>query len=281
MPELPEVETVVRGLRAPLVGRKIISAWNDWPRTIGMPSVDDFIARVQGQTVQAINRRAKYIVCELDHDLLVIHLKMTGRLYVIGKDEQNEADRWVHVRLGLDNGKELRFSDARKFGKVYLTTDFATISQGAAALGPEPLEDDFTLEAFRSRFKGKRGAVRNKNLKALLLDQSFVAGVGNIYADEALFRAKIHPLRRADSLSDDEIASLYETVRAVLTAGIDYEGASVNWYRKPDGTEGKSQEHFDVYGRDGKACHVCGQPIQKIRVAQRGTHFCSHCQPLE
>lgn len=280
MPELPEVETVVRNLRAPLTGRTITSAWNDWPRTIATPSPEEFIARVVGQTFKALNRRAKYIVCELDHDLLIVHLKMTGRLYVVGADENNEADRWMHLRLGLDDGRELRFSDARKFGKVYLTTDFAAISEGAAALGPEPLEDDFTLEAFKARFTGRNGTVRNKNLKALLLDQSFIAGVGNIYADEALFRAGIHPLRRADSLTEAEIARLYETVRAVLNDGIDYEGASINWYRKPDGTQGESQKHFYVYGRDGQPCLTCGTPIEKTRVAQRGTHYCPACQPL-
>lgn len=279
MPELPEVETVVRNLRAPLIGRKIISAWNDWPRTIATPEPAAFLARVQGQTVQRIDRRAKYIVCALDHDLLVIHLKMTGRLYVAAAHEPHQADRWVHLRLGLDNGQELRFSDARKFGRVYLTTEFAAISDGAAALGPEPLDEAFTLAAFRARFTGRGGVPRSAPLKALLLDQTFIAGVGNIYADEALFRARLHPLRRADSLSEADIAALYATVQAALHDGIAYEGASINWYRKPDGSQGESQKHFYVYGRAGEPCRTCGQPIQKIRVAQRGTHFCPHCQP--
>ncbi|MBK9125890.1 MAG: bifunctional DNA-formamidopyrimidine glycosylase/DNA-(apurinic or apyrimidinic site) lyase [Chloroflexi bacterium] len=274
MPELPEVETVVRGLRGPLVGRTITSFWNDWPRTIGAPDPDSFAARVVGQTVQSIDRRAKYIVCTLDHDLLIVHLKMTGRLYVARPDVAHEADRWVHVKLGLSDGNELRFSDSRKFGKVFLTGEFASITPGAAALGPEPLDGAFTADVFRARMKGRSTA-----LKALLLDQSFVAGVGNIYADEALFRAKLHPLRRADTLTKAEAAALHATVQAVLREGIDYEGASVNWYRKPDGTTGEAHEHFYAYGRDGEPCLVCGTPLRKIRVAQRGTHYCPTCQP--
>jgi formamidopyrimidine-DNA glycosylase len=185
-------------------------------------------------------------------------------------DASDEADRWVHFRLDLDNGHQLRFSDARKFGKVYLTDQVERIT---GALGPEPLEDAFTLDAFRQRLAG-----RSKQIKPLLLDQTFVAGVGNIYADEALFRAKIHPLRHSNTLSDAETAQLYAMIRAALADGIDYEGASVNWYRKPDGTRGEAHEHLFVYGRTDAPCLVCGQPIHKIRVAQRGTHFCPHCQ---
>lgn len=276
MPELPEVETVVRGLREPLIGRAVTSFWYDWPRTLGSPDPDQFEARVVGQTFQGIERRAKYIVCRLDDDLLIVHLKMTGRLYVVPAESVLPDDRWLHFKLGLDDGHELRFSDARKFGKVFLARDFASIGKGAAALGPEPLEDAFTLDVFHERLHGRKTA-----LKALLLDQSFIAGVGNIYADEALFRAKLHPLRKANTLTHDESAALYLTVRAALTDGIDYEGASINWYRKPDGSTGDSQEHFFAYGRDGQPCLECGTPLVKIRVVQRGTHFCPNCQRLE
>ncbi len=270
MPELPEVETVVRNLRTPLVGRTITGLWYDWPKTLHSPPPAQFAARITGQTVQAINRRAKYILCELDHDILVVHLKMTGRLYVAGRDAVFDADRWVHFRLDLDGGQQLRFSDSRKFGKVYLTDDLNSIT---GKLGPEPLEDDFTPDILRERLRG-----RHKIIKALLLDQTFIAGVGNIYADEALFRAKIHPLRPADSLTDDEITRLHGTIRAALNAGIQHEGASINWYRKPDGTQGESQKHFYVYGRDGEPCLTCGHVIHKRRVAQRGTHYCPICQ---
>ncbi|MDX1991336.1 MAG: DNA-formamidopyrimidine glycosylase [bacterium] len=272
MPELPEVETVVRNLRVPLIGRTVQSMSYDWPRTIHSPSPDAFAERIVGQTFRAIERRAKYIVAALDHDFLMVHLKMTGRLYVTDTNEVHDADKWVHFRLGLDEGKELRFSDARKFGKVYLTADPEIIT---GTLGPEPLTDDFTEVIFRERLQH-----RSKNIKALLLDQTFIAGVGNIYADESLFRAGIHPLRRSDSLTDDEIIRLYGTVRDALNAGIDYEGASISWYRKPDGTKGSSQEHFLVYDQEGKPCQNCGTMIEKIRVAQRGTHYCPACQRL-
>jgi formamidopyrimidine-DNA glycosylase len=272
MPELPEVETVVRGLRAPLVGRTIQGVWYDVPKVIAIPSPDEFIARATGQTVRAISRRAKYILCQLDDGILAVHLKMTGRLYVSEHENGQENDRWVRLRLALDNGHYLQFSDARRFGKAYLIDDIAEI---APDLGPEPLEDDFTIHKFHEQLNG-----RHKVIKALLLDQSFIAGVGNIYADEALHHARIHPLRPADQLSSDDIARLHNTIRSVLNSGIAYQGASVNWYRKPDGTRGESQDHFYVYGREGKPCLTCGQPIEKIRVAQRGTHYCPACQPF-
>ena len=270
MPELPEVETVVRGLRKPLIGHTVQDMWYTWGRTIHSPDPVEFAARISGQTFHAVNRRAKYILCQLDTDTLVVHLKMTGRLYVAGDDAANDADQWVRFGLQLDSGKQLRFSDSRKFGRVYLTDDIATLT---GHLGPEPLADDFTPDVFRERLSG-----RTRIIKALLLDQTFIAGVGNIYADEALHRAKIHPLCRADDLSDEQIEQLYHAVRVVLQAGIDHEGASINWYRKPDGTRGTSQNHFLVYGRTSDPCYACGHPIEKIRVAQRGTHFCPSCQ---
>lgn len=271
MPELPEVETVVRGLRTPLIGRTVQSMWYDWGRTIHSPDPQEFAARIAGQTFRAINRRAKYILCEMDSDILVIHLKMTGRLYVTPDDAVHDVDKWVHFCLQLDNGHQLRFSDSRKFGKVYLTDDISRITGG---LGPEPLADDFTPTVLRARLQGRQRAI-----KALLLEQGFIAGVGNIYADEALHRAGIHPLQPANSLTDTQIDQLYATIRAALQAGIDYEGASISWYRKPDGTAGESQKHFFVYGREGQSCSTCGHPIEKIRVAQRGTHYCPVCQP--
>jgi formamidopyrimidine-DNA glycosylase len=271
MPELPEVETVVRGLRAPLVGRTALDVWVDWPNTLrGMPSAD-FAARVRGQTFRRIDRRAKYIVAQLDHDLLVVHLKMTGRLYVTDDSAVHDSDRWVHFRLQLDGGQQLRFSDARKFGFVQLTHDLNALAPG---LGVEPLEDEFTVAYLTQRLPR-----HHKAIKALLLDQTMIAGVGNIYADEALHRARIHPLRAANSLRPEEIAALHEAVRHVLAAGILAEGSSINWYRKPDGTQGDMQNRFLVYGREGQPCPACGAPIHKIRVAQRGTHYCPVCQP--
>lgn len=272
MPELPEVETVVRGLREPLIGRTVLATWYDWGRVIRTPDPEQFAARIAGQTFRAVNRRAKYILCQLDHDILVVHLKMTGRLYVTPDETAYDSDRWVHFRLQLDGGQQLRFSDSRKFGSVALTTSLDEI---APKLGPEPLTDAFSAAVLKERLLRHRKAI-----KALLLDQAFLAGVGNIYADEALHSAGIHPLRPANSLSDDEIVRLYAAIRETLERGIEREGASISWYRKPDGTEGDMQNHFAVYDREGQPCLNCGLPVEKIRVAQRGTHFCSHCQPL-
>ncbi len=273
MPELPEVETVVRNLREPLIGRQVEGMWYDWGKTLHSPAPDQFAARIAGQTFRAVDRRAKYILCHLDHDTLVVHLKMTGRLYVTDAGAVHDADRWVHFRLDLDAGKQLRFSDSRKFGRVYLTGDVNTIT---GKLGPEPLEDAFTPEGFAASLTRRKAPI-----KAVLLDQTVVAGIGNIYADEALHRAKIHPLRPANSLKTDEIAVLTGTIREALQTGINHEGASINWYRKPDGTKGNSQDHFRAYGRTGKPCPNCGTPIEKIVVGQRGTHFCPQCQRLK
>ena len=270
MPELPEVETVVRGLREPLIGRTVRGMWQDCARTIQFVDPDQFAARITGQTFRSVERRAKYIICQLDHDVLVIHLRMTGRLYVVPDDAVTDADRWLHFSLQLDNGTQLRFSDARKFGIVALAPSFDKISP---ALGPEPLGDDFTPEVLAERLQR-----HGKSIKALLLDQAFLAGVGNIYADEALYRARISPLRPANRLTDAEIAALHAAIRDVLNAGIVQEGASVNWYRKADGTTGEAQNYLYVYGRDGEACERCGGTIVKMRVAQRGTHYCPVCQ---
>lgn len=271
MPELPEVETVVRGLREPLIGHQIQAMWHDWEKTIHSPHPAEFAARVAGQTVHAIHRRAKYILIELDADVLMVHLKMSGRLYVAADDARHRADKWVHVRFQLDRGKQLRFSDSRKFGKVYLTDDTEKL---LGHLGPEPLGKAFAPALFGERLQG-----RKRMIKPLLLDQNFIAGIGNIYADEALFRAGIHPTVRANQLTNQDIKLLHQAIRDSLHTGIRHEGASISWYLKPDGTKGDSQNHFYVYGRHSQPCKRCGAIINKIRVSQRGSHYCPGCQP--
>lgn len=271
MPELPEVETVVRALQPDLIGRVIESAGLDWANGLVMPDPESFLARVKGQRVVKMERRAKYILIGLDADWLVIHLKMTGRLYIVPDEAITDADRWVHFRFQLDNGHQLRFSDARKLGRVYLTADLAPI---VGKLGPEPLSDDFTAESFKALL-----AKRSGTIKPLLLNQGFIAGIGNIYADEALHRAHLHPLRKSDSLSPQEITNLYEAIRWVLKKGIERQGASIGWYRQPDGSIGRMQDEFFAYDRAGQPCRTCGQGvIEKIVVGQRGTHYCPHCQ---
>ena len=270
MPELPEVETVVRGLRPSVVGRTITEVTVHWSRELQNRDPQSFADRVMGQRVQQLTRRGKYILFMLTHDVLAVHLKMTGRLYVARPSEECHDDRWLRVTFLLDDGQELRFSDSRKFGRVYLA---AQVDEITGRLGPEPLSDEFTLEGLA---KGLN--TRQRAIKSLLLDQTFLAGVGNIYADEALWHSQIDPRRKANTLDSVEIMRLYEGVRSVLQDGIIHEGSTINWYRKPDGTSGSYQKQFKVYDQMGKPCQRCGTPITKIWLGQRGTHFCSHCQ---
>ena len=279
MPELPEVETIVRKLRngEPVerdlpayptpVGRVITRAWTDWPRA-AFPSGRAITQHLPGHRIESIGRRGKYIIFTVGQDVtlsyLLIHLKMSGRLDVL--QEGAPRDRHVHFVFTLDNGYELRFNDARKFGRVYLVSDPAEVT---GRLGPEPLEAAFTLKAFREMIGLKSGA-----LKPLLLDQTFIAGIGNIYADEALWRARLHPMRRAGTLAPDEVAALHQGIRAALTDGLQHEGAAIDWVYP----EGNYQDHFRAYGRTGQPCRRCRTAIRRIVVGQRGTHFCPHCQ---
>ncbi len=283
MPELPEVETVARDLRGLILGATITGAAGDWPRAIAShATVEGFAETVAGRRVEAVGRRAKLIVVELSGGAaLTIHLKMSGQLFVVPAD--SPADRHVHVRLALDDGRELRFRDIRKFGRIGCwpldpATGAVLDGEGGAelfaALGPEPLDDAFTLRAFRRRLHGRRG-----RLKPLLLDQGFVAGVGNIYADEALWRARLHPLRGAATLRPRDEARLHRELRAILAEAVERRGSSIDDYTAPDG-DGSMQERLDVYQRTGEPCPRCGRPIRRIVLGARATHFCSWCQRL-
>jgi len=283
MPELPEVETVARDLRRLIVGATITGATGDWPRTIAShASVAGFADDLAGRRIEGVGRRAKLVVVDLAGGAaLTIHLKMTGQLFVVPAGAP--SDRHVHLRLALDDGRELRFRDIRKFGRVGLwprdprsgaILDGQAGAELFAGHGPEPLDAAFTLRAFRARLRGRRS-----RLKPLLLDQAFVAGIGNIYADEALWRARLHPLRRAGSLHPPDEARLYREARAVLAEAIDRRGSSIDDYTAPDG-DGAMQERLAVYQRAGAPCLRCGRPIRRIVVGQRATHFCSWCQRL-
>lgn len=270
MPELPEVETTVRALRQPLVGRTFTEVRCYWPRQIVTPSLTELQQRLHGQQVNAITRRAKYLLFHLSAgDTLIIHLKMTGHLSVVAQD--SPADKHTHLIIGLADGDELRFRDMRKFGRVYLVSDPDEVLAG---LGPEPLDEAFTVDVLHERLNG-----RSRTLKPLLLDQSFVAGIGNIYADEALFVARLHPERKADSLTDQEIAALHAAIQQVLRLGIRREGASIQNYVKPDGQRGDMQNAVAVFRRTGFPCPVCGTSIERMVLGGRSTHFCPVCQP--
>jgi formamidopyrimidine-DNA glycosylase len=282
MPELPEVETVARDLRPRLVGATIVGARCSWARTLRTHDPIAFAEAVAGRTVLAVGRRAKQVVVDLSGDAaLTIHLKMTGQLFVVPADAPE--DPYVRLVLELADGREVRFRDIRKFGKVGLygrdpvTGELVSEVGGAAvfaAIGPEPLADEFTVREFRRRLRRRKG-----RLKPLLLDQSFIAGVGNIYADESLWRSRLHPLRSASSLRPPDERRLYETMRAVLFEAIDRRGSSIDDYTAPDG-DGSMQERLDVYQRTGEPCRRCGRPVKRIVVGARSTHFCSWCQRL-
>jgi formamidopyrimidine-DNA glycosylase len=264
MPELPEVETIVRGLRQPLVGRTFTGVTVLWPNSIKTP-ITELQQRLPGQRIEAITRRAKYLQFHLSGgDTLFIHLKMSGELLV----EPVSEPRHPHVRtfFGLDNAHELRFKDTRKFGRVYLVAD---PGQVVGKLGPEPLVGDFTVADFKGLFQRKKG-----RLKALLLNQEFIAGVGNIYADESCFLAGIDPRRQADTLTVGELEKLYYAIRQVLNEGITHKGASFDSVYRG----GEFQDHFQVYGRTGDPCLTCGTPIVRAVLGGRSTHFCPNCQ---
>jgi formamidopyrimidine-DNA glycosylase len=273
VPELPEVETVVRLIRPRLVGRTITGARVLWRRTVGGQG---FEARVTGARIASVRRRAKYFVLDLERGgapagALVGHLRMTGRVHVEPASEP--APEYAKVALALDDGHVLHFVDVRKFGRLVWRAD---AEQELGQLGPEPLAAGFTAEWLAGALRARR-----RLLKPLLLDQTFVAGLGNIYVDEALHRAGLHPLGRSERVRPEQARRLHAAIRAVLRAAIAREGSSFDvFYRTPEGNPGSYQDEFQVYGRAGEPCRACGAPVVRIVVGQRGTHLCPRCQPL-
>ncbi|MBL8861568.1 MAG: bifunctional DNA-formamidopyrimidine glycosylase/DNA-(apurinic or apyrimidinic site) lyase [Planctomycetes bacterium] len=271
MPELPEVETTVRLIRPQLVGRTIRGARVAWRRTVGARA---FEARVARARITDVRRRAKYFVIELERGRspaggLLGHLRMTGRVLVTPAGAPDPE--YGKVALALDDGTTMHFVDVRKFGRLVWHADPA---RELAALGPEPLGEVFTAD-----WLGAALRTRKRALKPLLLDQTFVAGLGNIYVDESLHRAGLHPLARADRVKPREAERLWREIRAVLTEAIAREGSSFDaFYRTPEGKPGSYQEQFRVYGRDGQPCRTCRATIARLVVGQRGTHLCPRCQ---
>jgi formamidopyrimidine-DNA glycosylase len=271
MPELPEVETIARMLRVgstthpPVPGRTIDGVTLRWPRHIATPGAPRFRREILGRTIRDVSRRGKYLVFPLDQGTMLIHLKMSGDLALLPTG--SPVGPYDHTVFHLDGGWDLRFGDARKFGKVFLVDDPNAVLTG---LGPEPLAAGFTARTLAGRLHAHARA-----LKPLLLDQTFVAGLGNIYADEALHRARLHPLRRSNSLTPTEVQRLWRGMRAALRAGLRHNGASIDWVYRG----GNYQNHFRVYQREGRPCPVCRTPVRRIVVGQRGTHYCPSCQP--
>ena len=270
MPELPEVETIKNELLPHVVGRHITGVSLIWEGIVKEPLVEEFCSRITGQEITGITRRGKYLIASLSSgDSLIIHLKMTGSLLV--SQDSSEPPKFTRAVIRLENDTNIFFRDPRKFGMMRLVKDKNSI---ASKLGPEPLEADFTPQLLAQRL-----AKRTSPIKALLCDQGFIAGIGNMYADEALFAAKIHPLRSGESLSREEIERLHEAIRRVLWSAIGNKGASVDTYFRPDGTLGTAQFEFKVAHGRGKSCPDCSTPIERIAVRNRGTYFCPKCQP--
>jgi formamidopyrimidine-DNA glycosylase len=274
MPELPEVETIRRQLAPALEGRVLERLEVLDPRWSEPAPPEEVADAVTGRTIVRLARRGKYVIVELEDEVfLVMHLRMTGNLLLVSGDDPEPA--YVRVRVLLDDGNRLLFSDVRRFGTgVVLLGTEARDAYFAARLGVEPLGPDFTADALRALARGRKAPV-----KAFLLTQERIAGVGNIYADEALFRARIHPLRPVGTLRRAQIESLRDAVVETLEEGIDARGATIDDFRNADGASGAFQDRFLVYGREGEPCVRCGRPIRKLRAAGRGTYVCEHCQP--
>ena len=276
MPELPEVQTVVDNLNAlGIAGRTITKASVHWPKTIYGMTPGRFRKQVSGLTIRECSRRGKYIVIRLSRGwTLLIHLRMTGRLKW-GPGGARRG-RHEHVILQLGRAGELCFHDTRKFGRFFLTRTPETVLD---KIGPEPLANSFTKKKLHCMLQGKK-----RRMKPLLLDQTFIAGLGNIYVDETLWEARIHPLRRSSSLAEKETARLHKAVRRVLRRGLKNMGTSLgtgkgNFYSVA-GRKGRNADELKVFRRDGKACPRCGTVIERLTVAQRGTHICPACQSI-
>jgi formamidopyrimidine-DNA glycosylase len=286
LPELPEVETIATDLRPHLVGRTILRAELAFPTIVRHPEPEDFVDAIVGMRIESVGRRGKYILIGLspsgasrhlptngeDTVLLVVHLGMTGQLRIV--DEIVPLEKHTHAVFFLDDGHQLRYRDPRRFGRLLLGTESALLDARAMPrLGPEPIDPDFAADELYRRLRK-----RTAPLKAVLLDQKAIAGVGNIYADESLHRARLRPDRIAGTVTRRSAARLHESLRESLRTAIANRGSSVDTYRDAWGELGGQQEKLLVYGRAGEPCFTCGRPLRAVRIAGRTTVFCTRCQ---
>ncbi|MCK1991811.1 DNA-formamidopyrimidine glycosylase [Peribacillus muralis] len=275
MPELPEVETVRRTLEQLVLGKEIKEVSVFWPKIIKAPEpFEQFQDALKGQTIHEIGRRGKFLIFTLDEYSMVSHLRMEGKYGVHQKEEP--YDKHTHVIFTFTDDSELRYRDVRKFGTMHLFTKGEEFERlPLLHLGPEPLSSDFTVEGLRAKL-----AKTNRKIKPVLLDQTVVVGIGNIYVDESLFRSGIHPERIASSLSLEEIKKLHAEIIATLGEAVEKGGSTIRSYINSQGQIGMFQLELNVYGRKGEDCKTCGTPLEKLVVAGRGTHICPVCQPL-
>ncbi len=282
MPELPEVETIVRGLDRTVKGKQITKVFSDWPKMIKKNSVKGLEKKIKGAKFKKFWRRAKNVVSELDNGLsLVFHLRMTGHLLYRPQDPkkysqalEDSYNKYIHFKLLFSNGFELAFSDLRKFGTVNLVetkglSDFFRKKK----LGPEPLTKEFTYPVFKQILFGQRRAI-----KQVLMDQSLISGIGNIYGDEILFVAKVRPSRKTNRLSEKERKQIFQAIKKVLQKAVKYRGTSVSDFRDLKGEKGGFQKVLAVYRQTGKKCPKCSGKVERIKIGQRSAHYCPKCQ---
>ena len=277
MPELPEVETVRRQLAERLPGRTIDNVEVEDPLLVSPEDPESFAHQVEGQRIDAVGRRGKYLLVQLDSgDTLAMHLRMTGRLHWRAGAPPDGEERFLRARFDLDDGSTLTFGDMRRFGRAWIVPATLEDREGywSARVGIEPLSPRFTGRVLAALLAGRRGPI-----KAVLLNQAVVAGLGNMYVDEALWQARLHPLRPAGSLDADEIRRLHRAIRDRLQAAVDARGASIDSYRDSLGERGTMQDLLRVHLHEGDPCPRCRTTIVKTRVAGRGTYWCPHCQP--
>ena len=269
MPELPEVETIKNELEPYITGRQFTSITVCDAKPLRQSSVEEFCHKLAGRRIERLKRRGKYLIFQLSSgEALIIHLRMTGTLLL----NPEHPNRYVRLIFGLDDGSRLMFTDRRRLGVVWLAENEQSV---VGKLGIEPLVSEFTADRFIGFLRKRRAS-----LKAVLLDQTFIAGIGNMYADEALFLAKIHPLTKANALSNKESRRLHRAIRHVLTQAIRNKGASIDTYKRPGGELGTAYFSFCVAHREGKPCPNCGTSIQRIPIRNRGSYFCPNCQKM-
>ena len=270
MPELPEVETVRRGLLDKVEGRKIIGCQVYHNNIIAYPEVDKFINLISNQTIYDIKRRGKFLIFKLDDYYLISHLRMEGKYFI--KKENEPRNKHEHVIFKLDHEKELRYHDTRKFGKMYLVKEDELKNTPLSKLGLEPWDESLTPKYLKDKLN------KNIAIKTLLLDQSIIAGIGNIYADEILFSSRINPTKKGKDLTNKNIISIIKNTQEILSKAISLGGTTIHTYTSVDGITGRFQQELLVHGKENKPCPICGNPIKKITVNTRGTYYCDKCQ---
>ena len=271
MPELPEVETTINDLRPSVIGRRITRVDVLFSGTIAEPEAEQFKEGLTGRRIMEITRRGKHLIFKLDNgQYWIVHMRMTGSMIL--KPSEEEPAGSIRIVIHLDSGMAVHFRDMRRFGKMWLVDNADRV---VGRLGPEPLEPEFTPAVLARILDNRKTAI-----KALLLDQTLIAGIGNMYADEALYQARIHPLQPGNTLTGAEIKRLHGAIQQVLMQGIRNKGASTETYIRPSGVKGEAHLQFQVAHQKGKECPVCGGPIARITVHQRGSFFCPRCQKL-